>query len=194
MDNSYNIVKCTPLTEGHIQLAEVTYTHQMYSGETSPERTSEVYHISNAVAVLPYDPNTRKVLLIEQFRIGAALNQEGRQIEIIAGSIDEGESPEFAARREAKEEANIDVGELIHLTTFYPCSGLSDQIMDVYGVAMDLSEAGGVHGKQDEGEDIRVMVVSVDEAIELIAQGKIKASAAIIALYQLKLGMEDGKD
>lgn len=187
MSNNYTIVSATPISEGHLQLADIKYTHEMYSGETSPVREAQVYHISDAVAVLPYDPITNNVLLIEQFRIGAAMNDDGRQIEIIAGSIDEGESPEFAARREAKEEAGIDVDALGYMMTFYPCSGLSDQKMHLYSVAMDLSSCGGVFGKQDEGEDIRSMVVHLDEAMEMIKRGEIKASAAVIALQCLKM-------
>lgn len=189
MNKDYTIVSADPITDGHLQLADIKYTHTMYSGKESPVRSAQVYHISDAVAVLPYDPVTGNVLLIEQFRIGAALKDDGRQIEIVAGSIDEGESPEFAARREAKEEAGIEVSMLGYMLTYYPCSGLSDQAMHLYSVAMDLSDAGGVHGKQDEGEDIRVMIVHLNEAIEMVKRGEIKASAAIIALFQLKMSM-----
>lgn len=187
MDNLYNIVKCNTLSEGKLQLAELTYTHQMYSGETSPERKAEVYHVGDAVAVLPYDPETKRVLLIEQFRIGAAINNDGRQIEIIAGSIDEGEEPKDAAIREAKEEANIDISELLDMSMFYPCSGLSDQRMYLYTVEMPIGAVGGVYGKQEEGEDIKVMAISLDDAMDYIKHGRIVTSAAIIALQNLKI-------
>ena len=74
--------------------------------------------------VLPYDPERDAVVMIEQFRIGAAAGGMPMwQLEVIAGIIDEGETPEAVAHREAQEEARCEILDLVPVYHYLASSG-----------------------------------------------------------------------
>jgi ADP-ribose pyrophosphatase len=139
--------------------------------------------------VLPYDPQRDRVLLIEQFRIGPYVHGGSPwQIEIVAGILHEGESPAELARREALEEAGCVLSsELLPVAAYYMSPGAVSEHMTLFCALTDLADAGGIHGLDDEDEDIRVHVPSFDEAMAWLAAGRIQNSPAIIALQWLAL-------
>ena len=139
----------------------------------------------------PYDPQRDCVVLIEQFRIGA-LDKSANPwlIELVAGLIDKDEQPEEVARREAVEEAGLELAELWPLTQYYPSPGGSDERVHLYVGRCDSLGAGGVHGLEEEGEDIRVLVWSLDEALAALDDGRIDNAASIIALQWLALNRD----
>ena len=158
-----------------------------FAGAPSGGVEREVFVSGDAVAVLPYDPVANKVLLIEQWRAGpwAAGDANPWTIEAIAGRIDPGETAEQTARREALEEAGIEIGRIEALPPVYVSPGiLAERLTSFIGEA-DLSRAGGVHGLVDEGEDIRVVVLDFWEAMTAVARGDVNALPAIAALLWL---------
>ena len=83
------------LFEKYFRLDEYHVSHELYEGGESPVFTREIFERGAVVAVLPYDPQQRKVVLIEQFRAGAAENADTPWlIECVAGVIEPGESEE----------------------------------------------------------------------------------------------------
>ena len=78
----------------------------------------------DAVCVLPYDPQRDRVVLIEQFRVGALGKVDNPWlIELVAGLIDKDESPDEVARREAVEEAGLELADLWPVTRYFPSPG-----------------------------------------------------------------------
>ena len=146
-----------------------------------------MFERGHAAALLPYDPVSDQVVLIEQIRVGALEHAHPWQLEIVAGIIDTDESPEQVVRREASEEAGISVEELTKVTSYYPSSGGCSEKLDVYVGKVDASTAHGIHGLDYEGEDIRVHVVSRETAYQWIVEGKFENGASIIALQWLQL-------
>src|SRR5690606_39083886 len=95
------------------------------------EREPLVRH--DAVCVLPYDPQRDEVVLVEQFRMGAmARGDSPWLVETVAGLIDKDEQPEEVARREAVEEAGLEIGELWPVTAYYPSPGGSTERIHLY--------------------------------------------------------------
>jgi len=143
----------------------------------------EMFERGHAVAVLPYDPRRDEVVLIEQFRPGA-LDAPGGPwlLEIVAGMVEEGEKPAEVARREAQEEAGLSIEHLIPITRYWVSPGGTTESIQLYAAEVDASDAGGIHGLADEHEDIRVVVLSREEAMRRVADGSICAAAPIIAL------------
>ena len=94
------------------------------------------------------------------------------------------------ARREAVEEAGLELGELWPLTQYYPSPGGSDERVHLFVGRCNSQGAGGVHGLEEEGEDIRVLVWSLDEALAALEDGRIDNAASIIALQWLALNRE----
>ena len=90
--------------DGYFKLREYTLRHALFDGGTSSEMTREVFERGHAVAVLPYDPVSDTVLLIEQFRIGAYVAGEHAWLgEVVAGIIDSGQTAEEVGRRELQD-------------------------------------------------------------------------------------------
>lgn len=176
---------------GYLRVERLRLRHRLYAGGMGGELTREVIRRGNAVAVLPYDPERDRVVLIEQFRIGPyARGDEPWQIEIVAGIVEHGEEPVGVARREAREEAGLDFTELTHALDYYSSPGILSEHIAVFVARVDASDAGGVHGLDEEGEDIRVLAIGFDEAMTLLAEGRIEASPAVIALQWLALNRD----
>src|SRR5690606_15999801 len=105
-------------------------------------------------------PQRDLVALVEQFRVGALNEHNPWLLELVAGLIDaDDESPEAVGRREAQEEAGVEIGEMLPVGEYYASPGGSDEYFHLFCGRCDLGNAGGVHGLAEEGEDIRVHVL-----------------------------------
>lgn len=191
MDKTFKIIEKEAVYNGFFQLEKYRLTHTLFAGGWSEEISRELYKRTNCVAVLLYDPDADKVVLIEQFRIGAINNPERAWlIEIVAGAIDEGETPEQVAHRESKEEAGCDILELKLINRFYTTpGGTSEQISLFYG-RVDSAQVGGIHGLAHEHEDILVTTVDFAEAYRMVEGGEIESGIPIIAIQWLALHRE----
>ncbi len=151
----------------------------------------ELFVRPDAVCVLPYDPHSDTVVLIEQFRVGALdKSPEPWLLETVAGLMDSNEPPHDVARREAREEADLELHELLPIMTYYPSPGGSDERVYLYVGRCSTVGAGGVFGLAEEGEDIRVHVWPLDDALQAVRDGRIDNAASIIALQWLALNKQ----
>jgi len=182
------ILEKTTLYEGHFRLHRYCFRHRLFAGGWSDIVTREVFDRGSAVALLLYDPTRDAVVLIEQFRLPALLaGRSGWQIEPVAGLADRrNESEKAVARREAQEEAGLRItGELVPVHRILPSTGGLTELVSIYCARVDSRRADGVHGNRDEGEDIRVRVLPVREALRLMQSGKIENAHCVVALYWL---------
>lgn len=173
---------------GFYRLDRLQLCHRQFSGAMGPALSRELFVRHDAVCVLPYDPQRDCVVLVEQFRVGA-LDKAANPwlLELVAGLIDSDEAPEQVARREAREEAGLELGALWPITTYFPSPGGSDELVHLYVGRCDSAGAGGVHGLAEEGEDIRVHVWPLEDALQAVRDGRINNAASIIALQWLAL-------
>jgi ADP-ribose pyrophosphatase len=171
---------------GYFRIDRLRLRFPLYEGGMSREVEREVLERGQVAAVLLVDPDRDCVVLIEQFRPGPyAAGEPPWLIEAVAGVIEGGESAEELARREAREEANCEITDLFPIMRFFTSPGASTESVALFCGRVDSSDAGGVHGLAEEGEDIRVLVVSVDEALSLLGEGRIVNAKTIIALQWL---------
>ena len=187
-DPRVEIVDKTVCYDGFFRLERYRLRHRLFSGAWSRVLTRELFERGHAAAVLPYDPALDAVVLVEQFRIGA-LEAPGSPwlLEIVAGIIDPGETPEDVVRREAVEEANCQIEALIHIYDYFVSPGGTSECISLFCGKVDATGAGGLYGLAAEEEDIRVTVVPFAEAIAQLHAGKINSAAPIIALQWLQL-------
>lgn len=173
---------------GFFRLERLRLRHALFAGGMSPPLTRELFERGHAVAVLPYDPVSDAVVLIEQFRVGALARAGGPWlVEIVAGIIDGDEAPETVARREAVEEADLTLGRLERIGRFYVSPGGSSESVHLFCGEVDAGAAGGVHGLAAEGEDIRVFAEPFAVAMRRLAAGEIDSAPPVIALQWLAL-------
>lgn len=166
--------------------------HRRFDGTMSEAIDRAVFTSGDAITVLPFDPRTGSVLLIEQFRAGPWARRDPRpwSLETVAGRCDETEPPEATARREAREEAGLELGRLERIAAFYPSPGIVAEHITSFVAEADLGGAGGTHGLAEEHEDIRVVVVPLDDALAAIATGEINTSPLMLSLLWLSLHAE----
>jgi len=185
------IVSKETLFRGFFKMVKYTFRHKLFEGGWSKPIEREMFERGHAAALLPYDPIRDEVVIVEQIRVGALEHENPWQYEIVAGIIDSDESPEQVARREAVEEAGVEVTHVLPITSYYPSSGGCSEKLDVMVGCVDATTAKGVHGLDYEGEDIRVQVMSREQAYQLVQQGVFENGATIIALQWLQLNYLD---
>ncbi|EKY32326.1 ADP-ribose diphosphatase [Vibrio cholerae] len=175
------------LFKGFFRMVKYRFKHKRFAGGWSEPVEREMFERGHAAAMLPYDPIRDQVVIIEQIRVGALEHAHPWQLEIVAGVIDTDESAEQVVRREAVEEAGLTVGRIEKITSYYPSAGGCSEKLDVFIGEVDCTQAGGIHGLDCEGEDIKVHVMSRTEAYQLVKDGRIENGASIIALQWLEL-------
>ena len=187
-EQDVEIVSKTPKYKGFFELVELKLRHKLFAGGWSKEFTRELFVRRPAVVVLPYDPVTDQVVIQEQFRIGALLDKRSPWlIELVAGMVEPGETPEDVAHREAWEEAGCKIKALELISEYWVSPGGTDELISVYCAWVDASGLGGIHGLPQENEDIRAEVISADTAINALEDGTINNAASIIALRWLQM-------
>ncbi|MBM7061203.1 NUDIX domain-containing protein [Pseudomonas sp. UL073] len=173
---------------GFYRLDRLHLRHRQFAGGMGPTISRELFVRHDAVCVLPYDPQRDCVVLIEQFRVGAMAKTDNPWLlELVAGLIDKDEEPEEVAHREAQEEADLELTSLWPITRYFPSPGGSDEQVHLYLARCDSQGAGGIHGLAEEGEDIRVHVWALEDALQAVKDGRINNAASIIALQWLAL-------
>lgn len=174
--------------QGFFRMDKLWLTHPRFDGRDMPVFTRELFIRGDATCVLPYDPERDEVVLLEQFRLGAMdRGQSPWLLELVAGMNEAGETPEDVAQREGQEEAGLTFSSLEKICNYLVSPGGTTELIHLYCGRISTESAGGLFGVEHEHEDIRAHVVSADEAIAMIADGRINNAAAIITLQWLQL-------
>lgn len=190
-DGKVEVIERETVYDGYCRVERLRLRHRLFTGGMSAEIDREVMRRGHAVAV-PYDPVRDEVVLIEQFRIGAHVRgDEPWLVETVAGLVEDGEEIEAVARREAREEAGVELGELVPVASYYASPGTMTEYVHLYCARVDATRAGGVHGLAGEGEDIRVTALPFAEAMVALKEGRIASGHTLIALQWLALNHVD---
>ena len=179
----YRIKQVETLHEGWRRLLKLTV--EMPDGRTMAR---EILNSADAAAVLPYDPEARKVILIRQFR-APVMHVEGQPefLEAVAGLLDEDE-PEACARREAMEEAGLRLSSLEKVATAWSTPGITTERLHLFlapYTSADRVEEGG--GLAEEHEEIEVLEIGLDTLIGMLEQGAIADMKTLALIQALQL-------
>src|SRR5215472_11772922 len=169
----------------YLRIDTFRFRHRLFSGEWSAERNYDVLRRGQAVAIVLYDPDHDRVVLIEQFRLPALLaGSSPWQLETAAGLIDTDETPQAVAVRETGEETGLAmIGEPIPIQHYLSSAGNSDEGIFLFCGRVDSTTAAGVHGLPEEHEDIRVVVKTSAEIEALLDGGAIESGHTLIGLH-----------
>lgn len=173
-----------PLHEGFLRVYQYEFDVEKHGGGIT-RISREVMERGDAVAVLGHDPIRDELVLGNEFRPGIMVAGDcPYQDNLIAGAIDKNETALEAAVREMREETGLLLSDpvLIHSGAFVSSGGTSERIAIVYGT-IDATRAGGVHGNQEEGEDILTVVLSAKVFIERVRSCDINDLKTLVAGY-----------
>ncbi len=182
------ILSTETVFQGFFKMIKHRLKHRLFSGGWSEEMSREIFFRGDACAAVLYDPKNDLVGLVEQFRSGAIESSYGPWcLEVVAGMLEEGETPEQVMRRELNEEAGIDSAELIAISEYYSTPGGCNEKIFLYCALCDLSEAGGVHGLDEENEDILLHTFPAEEVFSVMLNSRMNNAATLIGLQWLQL-------
>jgi ADP-ribose pyrophosphatase len=178
-------------------LAEGFHDLERFSvGLRSPGRDElksvrDVLRVGRVTAVLPIDLERREVVLLRQFRLPAHLATGlGEITEIVAGHVEDGETPAEAGMRECVEEIGVRPAALYDLFEFIPVPGASDEHAFLFLGLVDASRILEHAGAADEKEATRPMRVAIDDAIAALSRKSMRNGFLVIALQWLALNRD----
>lgn len=178
--------------DGHFSVRKLTVQHRCFGGGWSAPLKREVFDRGDSVGVLPYDPVDDSLVLIEQFRPGALRGQGSPwMLELVAGVVEPGESDRDVVQREALEEADCELDDLLPIASFFPSAGACSEQVRLFCGRVTRAGVGAIHGVADEGEDILVHSVPREDALQLLREDRIPNGHTLIALQWLALQGDD---
>ena len=177
----------TVLSDDRYTLRRTLFDYRRRDGSWQT-MSRETYDRGNGTAILPYDPARGTVLLVRQFRYPAYVNGHPLpMIEAIAGQLDEND-PLTTVCHEAEEEAGYRIREPRRICDAFMSPGAVTERLTLfiaeYSADDRIGAGGGLH---DEGEDIELLEPAFDEAMAMIADGRICDAKTIILLQHLRL-------
>ncbi len=191
MSLKFKIINKKNLYKGFFSLNEVSIKYKKYDGKWSKVVKRELFGGAQVSAVLPYDPLRKEIILIQQFRPGTiSKNYDNYLNEIVAGIIDEGESPEKAAKRECFEETGCKVKKLIPIQGYFPAPGSSQSFYHLFIAEIDTFKGKRIMGLDSENEDILVKSYKIDEVKKKMKNGEILNGLTLIALQWFFLNIK----
>lgn len=169
------------------KIDEAFVRFEKFDGQMSPPVRRLNFERGDAVAVLIFNKETQKVVLINQFRYPTYEKSGGWLIEVVAGMLDKDESPEECIQREIMEEIGYRVEQLVPVSTFYTTpGGSSERIFLYYAEVIGADKVSPGGGEETEHEDIRIVEFSLPALWKAMDSGKIMDAKTLIALLWFK--------
>ena len=177
------------LSDDYAVLKTTTFEYRRANGEWQTQ-ARETYDRGNAATLLPYNLAQRTVVLVRQFRYAAYVSgYDDLMIEAAAGVLD-GESPEVRIRAEAEEETGYRLGAIRKVFEAFMSPGALTERMHFFVAEYEpLMQVGSGGGLADEGEDIEVLELSIDQALAMTADGRIADAKTIMLLQYAALNI-----
>lgn len=187
LEDRVRLQKLETLSDEHYVLRRATFDWRRSDGRWQTQ-VRESYDIGDGAAVLPIDLARDRLILIRQFRWPCY--QAGYReliIEAAAGKLD-GDDPETCVRREAVEEAGVTLGPVRRIFHCFATPGAVMERISLFLGEYDSTApraAGGGH--EHEGEDIEVLEIGLDEAMAMVADGRIVDAKTIMLIQAAML-------
>jgi nudix-type nucleoside diphosphatase (YffH/AdpP family) len=177
------------LSQNYYTLKTTTFEWRRGNGEWQTQQR-ESYDRGNGAALLPYNLAQGTVILVRQFRYPAYVNgYDDLLIEAAAGLLDD-ETPELRIRAEAEEETGYRLGEIRKIFEAFMSPGSVTEKLHFFVAEYDPSmRVGSGGGKAEEGEDIEVLELPIDQAMAMIGDGRIADAKTIMLLQYAALNI-----
>jgi nudix-type nucleoside diphosphatase (YffH/AdpP family) len=177
------------LSNNYGTLKSITFEWRRNDGKRQA-MTRDVFDRGNAAAILPYNLKRRTLVLTRQFRLPTYVNgYDDLLIEAVAGLLDNA-APEDRIRAEAEEEIGYRLHHVHKLFEAFMSPGaVTEKIhffVAEYEPEMRVGSGGGL---ANEGEDIEVLELSIEEALAMVDDGRIVDAKTIILLQYAALNL-----
>lgn len=188
MIDKVKILNTEILSDNWYILRKITYEYFKKDGSRQVQ-TREAYDRGNGATILLYNREFKTVILTRQFRLPTFINgnESGMLIEACAGLLDN-DNAEDCIKRETEEETGYQVTDVRKIFEAYMSPGSVTEILHFfiaeYSKAMKVAEGGGV---EHEEENIEVLEMPIDQAMEMVEAGKIKDGKTIMLLQHIRL-------
>ncbi|WP_394848106.1 GDP-mannose pyrophosphatase NudK [Pendulispora brunnea] len=182
------IEKVEVLSDDWYVLKKTTFDYLRADG-TWQRQSRETYDRGDGAVVLLYNRHKKTVVLIRQFRFPAFVNglADGLLIEACAGLLDR-DDPETCIKREAEEETGYRVEHVRKVFEVYMSPGSVTEKLYFFVAEYDAqSRVASGGGDISEAEDIEVLELGLDEALQRIDRGEIVDAKTIMLLQYAKL-------
>ncbi|MFX0556646.1 GDP-mannose pyrophosphatase NudK [Maribacter sp. CXY002] len=176
------------LSDNWYTLNKYTFKYQKPDGSWETQHR-EAYDRGNGAAILLYNANKGTVVLTKQFRMPTYVNgnEDGMMIEVCAGLLD-GDNPEDCIRKETEEETGYQIQKVKKVFETYMSPGSVTEILHLFiGEYNDKMKIGEGGGARDETENIEVLELPFEEALELIKTGEICDAKTILLLQYAQI-------
>jgi nudix-type nucleoside diphosphatase (YffH/AdpP family) len=187
MNDKIKILATEILSDNWYVLKKITYEY--FKNGSWQKQTREAYDRGNGATILLYNKENKTVILTRQFRLPSFINgnESGMLIEACAGLLDK-DNAEDCIKRETEEETGYQIREVRKIFEAYMSPGSVTEILYFfvaeYASSMKVHEGGGI---EDEQEHIEVLEFKLDDAMQMIDDGKIKDGKTIMLLQYAKL-------
>nr|MBI1231841.1 GDP-mannose pyrophosphatase NudK [Cytophagales bacterium] len=188
MNPNVTILKTDVLSDNWYTLRKFTFAYKKPNGEVEIQHR-EAYDRGNGAVILLYNFSQRTVILTRQFRLPTYINgnSSGLLIEACAGVLDEAD-PEVCIRRETMEETGYEIESLEKVMEAYMTPGSVTEKLHFFIAAYSSSMKKGVGGGvEHEHENIEVLELKIEEAMEMIDSGEIMDAKTIMLLLYVRL-------
>ena len=186
-DSPVRILSEEILSDDWARLTKYTIDYRRRDGRHETQ-IRQVYDRGHGAAVVPMDRDRGTVLLVRQFRLPVHVNGDpGTIIEACAGLNDDLD-PVGAIRKEAEEELGYRLHDLRRVFNAYMSPGSVNERLSLFVASYapaDRISAGG--GAANEGEDIEVLEIGLDEAVAMVASGAISDAKTVMLIQHLEL-------
>lgn len=187
-NNKVKILKTEILSDNWYTLNKVTFEYQKNNG-TLETQSREAYDRGNGATILLYNKESETVILTKQFRLPTYINgnADGMMIEACAGLLDK-DNPEECIKRETEEELGYKISDVKKVFEVYMSPGSVTEILYFfiaeYSKSMKINDGGGL---EEEQEEIEVLELDINKALEMIDLGEIKDAKTIMLLQHVRL-------
>lgn len=187
-NTNVHIEKIEILSDNWYTLKKITFNILKKDGTTETQ-SREAYDRGNGAVILLYNTSTKNVILTKQFRMPTYINgnTDGMLIEACAGLLDN-DHPEECIKRETEEETGYKISKVEKVFEAYMSPGSVTEILHFfiaeYSSEMKITNGGGL---EEEGEDIEVLEIDIEKALEMIDSGEIKDAKTIMLLQHVRL-------
>lgn len=181
-------VKRELLSENWFTLEKITFDYRKKDGSWEKQQR-EAYDRGNGAVILLYNQDNQSVILTRQFRMPTYLNGNvsGMLIEACAGLLDDNDA-ETCIKLETQEETGYEVKEVKKIMEAYMSPGSVTEILHFfiaqYQPNMKQSDGGGLSSEQEE---IEVLEIPFEKALDMVNNGEIQDAKTIMLLYHIKI-------